>query len=237
MPLDINKLYISTALKHCFGTGFLQNPESTQFLKGISDFGNERKLKTNEIISLNDPAPTYLICTSGLLMLEQTSDTQERHVFGFIFPGTLLGAPDNPGESFQLKALTDSECIELNKHKMQALFQKHPHISRLFLDVAEQTIHYFLRLAVTLGKRSAVQRLADFLLQYQRCSGADAQLYLPMSRRDISCLLGLSEETTSRAFSKLKSVGAIDIKSRYFIQILDSSLLSLQQQLPITNNE
>lgn len=229
MPVEVNKLYVSNALKNCFGTDLVSNPESANFLRAIAESGREIKYKANTLFTINEPEPAYLICTSGLMMLERVVLPDSRHVFGFIFPGTMIGLPNVQDERYRLKALVGSECIELNKRDIHQLFQRSPHISRMFLQVAERAIHYFLRHTVMLGKRTAVHRLADFLLQFHQCSGNDEQLYLPMSRRDISSLLGLSEETTSRAFSRLKAMGAIDIKSRYFIQIKDFALLNRVQ--------
>lgn len=229
MPVEIHKIYIANALKTCFGADLAANPDSPSLIRALSEHGHELKLKANSLIPSSLLEQNYLICTSGLMMLEQVCAGLQRHVFAFIFPGTLIGLPQAPDEHYQLKALVESEVIAFKKQDIQQLFQRSPHISRMFLAVSERVIHYFLRHTLMLGKRSAVQRLAYFLLQFRRCSGGEIELYLPMSRKDISSHLGLSEETTSRAFSRLKSDGAIDIKSRYFVKLLDVSLLEALQ--------
>ncbi len=60
-----------------------------------------------------------------------------------------------------------------------------------------------------LGRKSAMERVANFLLEMDRRLAVAGMMALPMCRRDIGDYLGLTLETVSRALSQLHGEGVL----------------------------
>ena len=73
---------------------------------------------------------------------------------------------------------------------------------------------------LVLGRQNAVERIAAFLVEMCERQGGLRQVDLPMSRTDIGDYLGLTIETVSRVFSKLKQKGIIRLPSLRNVEIV-----------------
>jgi len=84
-------------------------------------------------------------------------------------------------------------------------------------------------LLVTVGQRSAPQRIATFLLtmleRNQRLNLDSNANVLLMTRNDIADYLGLTIETVSRTLTKLKLQKIIDIVESRHVTILNTNSL------------
>jgi CRP/FNR family nitrogen fixation transcriptional regulator len=60
-----------------------------------------------------------------------------------------------------------------------------------------------------LGRKSAMERVATFLLEMDRRLAIAGMMALPMCRRDIGDYLGLTLETVSRSLSQLHGEGVL----------------------------
>src|SRR5262249_45831264 len=76
-----------------------------------------------------------------------------------------------------------------------------------------------------LGRKSAEERVASFLLQLAERAPAERPLALPMSRQDIADSLGLTIETVSRTLTQLKCKAAIELPSSRQIRLRDRAAL------------
>ncbi|MCO5160137.1 MAG: helix-turn-helix domain-containing protein [Mesorhizobium sp.] len=72
---------------------------------------------------------------------------------------------------------------------------------------------------LVLGRQNAIERIAAFLADMAERQGGLKQVDLPMSRADIGDYLGLTIETVSRVFSKLKQKGVIRLPSLRCVEI------------------
>ena len=77
-----------------------------------------------------------------------------------------------------------------------------------------------------LGRLSAPERVATFLLDMFERHDATRMLDLPMSRNDIADYLGLTIETVCRVMSAFKRIGIIDIPNPHRVELRDRSALA-----------
>ena len=73
---------------------------------------------------------------------------------------------------------------------------------------------------LVVGRQNAVERIAAFLADMAERQGGLRQFELPMSRADIADYLGLTIETVSRVFSRLKQKGVIRTPSLRGVEIV-----------------
>lgn len=72
---------------------------------------------------------------------------------------------------------------------------------------------------LVLGRQNAVERVAVFLAEMSERQGDLRSIELPMPRMDIADYLGLTIETVSRVFSKLRQRGVINLPSLRTVEV------------------
>jgi len=80
---------------------------------------------------------------------------------------------------------------------------------------------------LVVGKQNALEKVAVFLVDLYERQGAEGTIDLPMTRTDIGDYLGLTIETVSRSFSKLRSMGVIRLKSARAVEVLSLTKLRM----------
>jgi len=76
-----------------------------------------------------------------------------------------------------------------------------------------------------LGRKSAQERIAAFLLEMAERAEETDTVELPMSRLDIADYLGLTIETVSRTLTHLESTAAIELPSTRRVRLCNKAAL------------
>ncbi|TPJ81214.1 helix-turn-helix domain-containing protein [Mesorhizobium sp. B2-6-2] len=98
-------------------------------------------------------------------------------------------------------------------------------MSRQLLPLALKGLTRAQEHLLVLGRQNAIERVAAFLVEMAERQGGLRQMELPMSRNDIGDYLGLTIETVSRVFTRLKEKGVIRLLSLRSIEILKRETL------------
>jgi CRP/FNR family nitrogen fixation transcriptional regulator len=98
-------------------------------------------------------------------------------------------------------------------------------MSRQLLPLALKGLTRAQEHLLVLGRQNAIERVAAFLVEMSERQGGLRQVELPMSRNDIGDYLGLTIETVSRVFTRLKEKGVIRLLSLRSIEILKRDTL------------
>lgn len=93
-------------------------------------------------------------------------------------------------------------------------------MSRQLLPLALKGLTRAQEHLLVLGRQNAIERVAAFLVEMSERQGGLRQVELPMSRNDIGDYLGLTIETVSRVFTRLKEKGVIRLLSLRSVEIL-----------------
>ncbi|NMP30101.1 helix-turn-helix domain-containing protein [Thalassotalea sp. M1531] len=221
MSLDIDKVAIKTSLSSFLGSNCTEMDGATDFFEELAEKAEEVNLGINEYIFREKDDSDYVyIPVSGAVMLERATLTGSRQVFAFLFTGNILGISEHKNYSFSAKTLTNAVVIKINQQLILDIFDKYPAIAQRYHEVTRHILTLILDQLFIMGQKTAHQRLAHFLLDMKYRLGHGTQTFhLPMSRQDIADYLGMSLETASRGFSKLKKDGLISIENNYQITL------------------
>ncbi len=163
--------------------------------------------------------------TDGALRLVRTLADGRRQVNGFVLPGDYMGLSGSDHHRYDIEALADSRVCRVQTTQMRELRQNYPHLERKLLQRACQELDAAQDNALALARLQPPERLADFLLRLAAREAAQGQagnrVLLPMGRGDIADHLGLTMETVSRTFTKLRQQGLIALPHLNVVEILD----------------
>ena len=157
-----------------------------------------------------------------------------RQITGFLYPGQLVGLAIQDCYEYTAEAVTTVTLCRYPIAKLDAVLDELPGLARRLLKSASDELIAAQDQMLLLGRKSGIERLTSFLLrlsQFNEQKGKDPELvYLPMYRTDIADYLGLTTETVSRLFTKLKAMGVIVLRPNKFVRLCDlERLLDLSE--------
>ena len=179
-----------------------------------------------------DPATRVFTLTQGSLKLYKLLADGRRQVTGFLHPGDFLGISVDDEHAFSAEALEDSILCWFPRSRFDDFVDEHSAMERELYRMAAHELAAAQQQFVLLGRKTATERLASFLLLLsERAGRSGAQccetIRLPMSRSDIADYLGLTKETVSRVISALKRDRIVRLDSLDVVEILDRGRLEL----------
>lgn len=175
----------------------------------------------------------YIVKAGAFKTMVLLGDGREQ-VTGFHFAGDVLGvdAISSPAHPSDAIALEDSSVCAVPFAQLARLSQGVEPLQTYLQQLLAREVVHDQGLMLLLGRMLADERVAAFLLNVSRrfkARGyAPLAFTLPMAREDIGNYLGLTLETVSRCFSRLKSAGIISVECR---QIRILNLPALQRMV------
>lgn len=189
-----------------------------------------RDLSPREHIYFQGDHKTHVyLVDKGALSLYKILPDGRRQVIDFALPGDLigLGATKLYNCSAQATIKTTLRCLSYDALHRAA--RGDPAVGMHLYEVLSEELAAARDLLVTVGQRSAMQRVVTLLLALSDRNsryGLEAdRIVLPMTRGDIADFLGLTIETVSRTMTKLKVQGLIRLGSAGRVQLLDLEVL------------
>ena len=174
-----------------------------------------------------DQAANVYSLTHGLLRLSKLLPDGRRQIAGFLFPGDFLGITMEEEHAFTAEAVAPTTLCRFPRRQFDDFIARHPALERRLYAVAAHELAAARQQLVLLGRKTATERIASFLLMLAgRChSRSSDEIAFPMSRADIADYLGLRIETVSREISALKAARVIQLTGRQSFRIVDRDRL------------
>ena len=195
-------------------------------LEQFRNLGRTLKLDSSQtLFHEGDPATRVFTLTSGTLKLYKLLPDGRRQVTGFMHPGDFLGMSMDDEHAFSAEALEDATLCWFPRNRFDDFVEAHGAMERELYRMAAHELAAAQQQMVLLGRKTATERLASFLLilaeRSERVPGRTHNVVrLPMSRSDIADYLGLTKETVSRVFSAFRRGRLIRLRASDEVEIV-----------------
>jgi CRP/FNR family nitrogen fixation transcriptional regulator len=218
----------SDALDHSgSAAGTIAQSGLIETLVGFESIGSRRSFARNEeIFAEGDSGDCWYKVVAGTVRLCRLLADGRRHIAEFYFSGDCFGLENMPERLFSAEAVSDVIVMRYPRRATERLIDKSPSLARGLRDMTLRDLANAQIRMMMLGRMSAPERVATFLLDMFERRDATRTLDLPMSRNDIADYLGLTIETVCRVMSGFKRSGAIDIPSPHRVELRDRAALA-----------
>jgi len=179
------------------------------------------------IFSDGDEANYSYRITSGTVRLCKLMSDGRRQIAEFLSSGDFLGFEWLRTHAFTAEALTDVVAIRYARSRLDRLGQERSDVQRSLMSLLSRDLWAAQNHLVMLGRQSARERVASFLLALAERKGAKSggTIEVPMGRQDIADYLGLTIETVCRTVSELKRMRFIAVPNRTQITLCNIGAL------------
>ena len=181
------------------------------------------------LIDQGEPAREILNLTEGAARVVRQLEDGRRQIVGFLFAGDLFGANSTEVQDYAVEALAPVTACRFSRTRYREIAREYPELEAALAVRLGDELEAVRAQLVNLGRRTAPERVAAFLLALEARLGArsDGRLDLPMSRSDMADYLGLTIETVSRAMTELKASGAVELEGPRRLRLVDRPGLGL----------
>jgi len=194
----------------------------------LEQFGSRRTVRRGqEIYAAGDPADYCYRIVSGSVRTLGLDEEGRRQIAEFLLPGDLLGFDSLGTHHLSAEAVTDTVILCYPRRVVDSLAEQNGALALRLRDLAMQQLRRAHEKMFLLGRKSAGERIASFLLEMAARAPGNGRgsVRLPMTRGDIADHLGLTIETVSRNMAQLCRDGTIaSVKSG--IEIRDPEALA-----------
>ncbi|HTN14622.1 MAG TPA: Crp/Fnr family transcriptional regulator [Sphingomonadaceae bacterium] len=201
----------------------------------LNAIGRRRKLEPGEsLIWEGDDSLLVANVIEGVLKLSTGTEDGREQIVGVVYPSDFIGRPFGATTRHSVTALTEANVCVFSRTDFDSFAHNHPALEHKLLKRTLAELDRTRRWMLLLGRKNAEEKLATFLLDMSErlsdpsCENPDDMLNefeLPFSRQQVADLLGLTIETVSRQFTRLKKDGIVDLPSRRAVAILNRAAL------------
>jgi CRP/FNR family transcriptional regulator len=177
-----------------------------------------------------DAAAALYAVRSGSVKLFTTLNDGEEQILGFYLPGEILGFDgiETGVHTCTAMALETSSACGISHAELKAICKQAPSFQDQMFRLFSRELSSDNELLLSITKRTADQRVAAMLTslsaRFQRIGYSSSEFRLSMSREEIGNYLGLTVETVSRVFGRLRTRRLIGLNRRQVL-IIDAARL------------
>ncbi|CAH0339198.1 helix-turn-helix domain-containing protein [Rhizobium sp. CECT 9324] len=188
----------------------------SQFPAAVTGFAKPQLIinfaADEEIYGPGDKAGTFYKVAYGAVRICRLLTDGRRQIIAFHLAGETFGFEPGLTHGFFAEAITETGLRAFNQY--ESAETSHELLSLVLNEMVRAQEHLLV-----VGRQTALERIISFLLDISSRQGDLEHTELPMSRIDIADYLGMTIETVSRAFAKLRQDGYINLPNARTVEI------------------
>ena len=169
--------------------------------------------KDEEIYGEDEPAEYVYQVIRGAVRTYKLLSDGRRQIGAFHLPGDVFGLESSAAHRLAAEAILDTTLRLVKRKSLEQSAQNDVRVARDLWSITSGELQHAENHMLLLGRKTAMERVATFLLEMDRRLARTGMIALPMCRRDIGDYLGLTLETVSRALSQLSDQGVLVFSS------------------------
>lgn len=179
-----------------------------------------------ELVGDAENVASFSNVLKGVVKLTKTLADGRQQIVGLQFAPDFLGRPFKAESEVSAQAATRVEMCSFPRRALEQMMREQPDLEHRLLEQALKELDQARDWMVTLGRKTAAEKVASFLLMIARNIDptADRKAHaasfdLPLSRAEIADFLGLTVETVSRQLTRLRGEGVIRIDNNRHVTV------------------
>ena len=186
-----------------------------------------------ELFAEGETSDNLYVVLSGWGFLHRILEDGRRQILDFALPGAVLGYhahPDTPF-TFSAEAITNTEVAVIPISRVSDLLYRGSTCAMTLLEAANESLLGAFETLTDVGRRTAREAVAHFLLRMSRRiralanTNAEDAVSFPLSQEHIGDALGLTSVHVCRTLGKLRNDGLVEV-GHGRMRIIDADALA-----------
>ena len=165
--------------------------------------------KGEELFAEGEDAEHFYKVVSGTVRTYKLLSDGRRQIDAFHLAGDIFGIEAGAEHRFSAEAVGGSTVIAYRRGRLDQLTRDYPALGEQVMSSMIRSLERAQNHMLLLGRKTAQEKIATFLLDLAERLCEDDQVELPMLRSDIADHLGLTIETVSRTLTQMVRSGLI----------------------------
>ena len=170
-------------------------------------------------------ADVFFKVVSGMIRTCRFLSDGRRQIDAFHISGDMFGFEAGTEQSLSAEAVSNCTVITYHRHEVETLTAHNEGLSYQLYTHALRSLARAQTHSLLLGRRSAAEKVAAFLLDQAGQSLDCNVVNLAMTRQDIADYLGLTIESVSRTLSRFEREALIELTTPRQVRIRDAGML------------
>lgn len=205
-------------------------------LSELESIKQYREFKAGEpILWRGDEMSEVASVVTGVATMSQTLEDGRRQTLGLLLPSDFIGRPGRGEAVYDISAETDVTLCCFKRSAFEEMLGRTPHIATRMLEMTLDELDAARDWMLLLGRKTAREKIATFIAMICQRNTVDGEapqnarkVLMPLTREAMADYLGLTIETVSRQFSKLRKDGVIELDGKRGVVIPDVAALRLE---------